>query len=1219
MNVNFRHLSRALAGLGVAALSAFTGAAVAATADVANEPLAFQSSSSVRPNLMFILDDSGSMGDDFVPDGLSNSNGRCFGYFGYNKIFYDPSQTYTVPNDATGSSLGAASFASAKSNGFSSSGGTTDLSNTSNLSTQQVTVATTGPITGAPVVTGPTVCGNKSTDSACSTTPTSTTSTSSSSTSGITTTTSTTTNKTFVRGSAPGKTCTTTTSSNSCTLTTTTTVTTSTATTSRFYWATLNSGASVTCNDANYSVVYDPITLTTAQKQNYANWWAYYRTRILAMKSAAGRVFGAIDATRFRVGYSTIHETGYSNSSNGFLSVGDFDTQKTTFFTKLYGATTGNSTPLRPALEKAGRYFAGVQMNDSALPAGTDPVQYYCQRNYTLLSTDGYWNKGDEGNFRSSYSPRQLGSSTAIGNQDGGATARPMLDDGHTVGTNWVTGGSGVSDSLADIAMYFYKTDLRTSNCTVNNQDVCTNDVKPSGNDTATHQHMTTYTLGLGVAGSLTYQSNYDDPSLTTGDFYAIRQGSKAWPDPQVSSSGTSVPTRADDLWHAAVNGRGKYYSAGSPADLVTAMTETLETISSVTGTGSAAAVSSQQPVSGDNFVYLAEYTTVLWEGNLKALTLNPATGVVTTSNPSWEAKNTLLSQVSSATDTRNIYFAKSGATNGLASFTYANLPSASQAYFSNVCQSGNYKLSQCADLAAAGTAGTANSGDTLVKFLRGQTQYEDVAANAAAARLFRGRNTPLGDIVNATPVYVKKPPFAYQDSGYSAFVSANASRTAMVYVGANDGMLHAFNATTGAELWAYVPSMVMSNMYLLADKQYSTKHRFYVDGAPTVSDVFDGTNWRSILVGGLNAGGRGYYALDVTDPATPIALWEISSATDNDLGLTFGNPVITKNKAGTWVAAFTSGYNNVSPGSGNGYLYVRNALTGVSIDKIATYTTGTTAAGDTTTPSNLGKINAWVDHETDNTAKRIYGGDMLGNVWRFDFDDNIAPSGKEAFLLAQAHTPGGAAQPITTKPQLSAISANNTTSNSVIIGTGRLLGATDIGSTTVQSIYVFKDDLSTTSLGVLRNNPGMVHEVLGATRLVTSPQGVNWSTQSGWYMDFDVTANSGERLNTDMALSNNLLVVPANITTSTPCAPGGSSWLYFIDITATSNSISNVMSVQSADAMTAGINLIRTTDSNMRVIQWDVRGRPTTGDVPPGGGPGTPLTRRTSWRELVD
>lgn len=1121
-------------------------------ADIANNPLATQAAATVRANMMFIMDDSLSMASDYVPDNANYGN-LCFGSSQTNAIFYNPAVVYTPPLRADGTSFPNAAFNAAKDDGYSSSSGTTNLSNVNNLTTPSTQVRATSP------------------------------------------------------------------------------------TNSKFYYATYTATnpATPVCSGNQYNwtkwtIVTSAASLTAAQQTNYANWYAYYRTRMLAMRGAVGRVMDAIDASRFRVGYSAISSNSYV-SSGGFLPVGDFDqgTQKLDFYSKLYAATPTGATPLRSALEKIGKYYAGRQRNGSALPAGAvDPMQYSCQRNYAILTTDGYWNRSDEPS--SNYTPTRLNGSTAIGNPDSGAgIPRPRRDDGRTQGNNWVTGGSGVANTLADIAEYFFDTDLRDSGvagtpCTgsVANQDVCVNDVPWEnvanvGVEQVTHQRMTTYALGLGVAGQLTYRPDYD--TATSGDYFNIRNGSLPWPDPNVASTSFTVATRADDLWHAAVDGRGRYYSASNPADMVTGLSGALDAIASTVGTGAAAATSSQQPVGGDNFIYLAQYTTVLWDGNVKAFTIDPASGAVSTT-PLWEAKNTLRAQTAPTTDTRNIYFRNTAVVGThRADFTYANLNAAGLGgSFVNACQTGNFKLSQCAALVAQGAAvqTAANDGTNMVNYLRGRRGLEDIVANVTTDRLFRARpNTPLGDIVNAAPVYVKKPPFRYADAGYSTFASNQAGRTGVVYVAANDGMLHALDATNGNELWAYVPTPVMSNLWRLADANYDTNHRYFVDGAPVVGDVFDGSNWRTVLVGGLGAGGRAYYALDVTDPANPISLWEISSNDDADLGLTFGNPVITKNKAGTWVVAFSSGYNNTAPGNGNGHLYVRNIISGAPISKISTFTSGTTPAGTAGAPSGLGKISPWIDDETNNTAARIYGGDMLGDMWRFDFDDNIAPSGNEAFLMGRALTTGGVAQPITTKPILAKV-GNVTTLPTVTFATGRYLGASDIGDTTLQSIYVVKDALLATGLGTLRSNVGMVQQTMAAatvsgvaTRRVTV-QPVDWSVSNGWYIDLSLTA--GERVNVDMLQTGRLLTVASNIPAPTPCNPGGTSWLYFFDI-----SNGGIGDAMLSDALTAGLNIVKLGDT-IKIIQWDTLGRPrvTTPTMP--GGPGATL-RRTSWRELVN
>lgn len=1145
-------------------------------AALADRPLDISGgASAVRSNLMFILDDSGSMSSDFLPDGVSRSN-VCYGAADVNRIFFDPKQSYDPPVNADGTSKPAASFDAAWIDGFKTSAGTVDLRNNHPNTANLVGALISGPdVTVSPKEPA---CGS-SRSAACDIPDTVTTA--------VNTDVSTTTTEVkWARVAAAGfDRCTRT--AGSCALQKTTTVTV-TELGGKFLWATRKAGAaSSSCATADFDIVRYSPDLSAAVLAKYANWYAYYRSRVLAMRTAAGKAFGKIDASRFRVGFATIHNTSNTDGSE-FLNIRDFDTgtQKADFFSKLYTVAPGGFTPLRPALERAGHYYA------NKLAGQVDPMQYSCQRNYTILSTDGYWNSSDEGD---GYTPKQLDGSTAIGNQDAGnAVPRPLRDEVNSV---------GVSNSLADIAMYFYETDLRTvalDNCSGAavegvSHDVCAN--KVLSNDAEKPQRMTTFTLGLGADGTLKYDKLYE--TQNSGDFWNIRQGTGVWPDPRVTSTSSSVVERIDDLWHAAVNGRGFYYSAADSVELANSLANALDKIDAITGSASAAATSSLTPSAGDNWLFIPLYETVTWEGKVRAFKIDAATGAMETAPdaPVWSADERIKGQ-----GARTILFRKTDAANKLAAFTYANLSAAGLgASFDNAC-AGALSV-QCVAMSTDEMRAKV-TGNNLVAYLAGSSTHETSAA-AADDRLFRARGTPLGDIVNGAPVYVKKPPLKYADDGYGAYVAAQAARQAVLYVAANDGMLHAIkvsdDATGGTELWAYVPTPVMPNMPLLADLAYAGKHRFFVDGAPVVADVHDGSAWRTILVGGLGKGGRAYYALDITDPAAPKSLWEFS---DSDLGYSFGNPIVTKNKAGTWVVAFSSGYNNTGPGDGQGHLYVLNAVTGAQLKKIST------GRGDTTTPSNLGKINAWVDDDTDNTAKRIYGADMLGNVWRFDFDDNLP--GDDAFLLATV----GANQPITTKPVLTEVVAGASKLAVVTVATGRYLGDADVGDSNLQSIYTFKDDLSTTSLGALRDNASMVKQKLLANRTgLDSPSAVAWATQAGWYLDLDAGGvNSGERVNVDVDQQFNQLVVAGNIPTSSVCAPGGTSWLYFLDV-----GTGKVLLSYEGDAMVAGTTSIVTSTGKLVTLVQGVDGTntPRKGAEPGGTTPGT--LRRTSWRELVE
>ncbi|MBT2300811.1 pilus assembly protein PilY [Variovorax paradoxus] len=1293
-------------------IAAFAPSGRAAVTDLSSQPLATLPTVQAKPNLLFILDDSGSMDSDYMPDDMSSGISRfqSIEYYGFrsaqcNGVAYDPSQTYSLPLNADGTPYPNATFSNAKADGYSSSSSATDLTNSYyyRYNGSQPKMGWVYDTNGAVANTFYNECRTRANTS-----------------------------------------------------------------TSLFTMVTM--------------------TAASADAQNYANWYSYYRKRYLLMRTAMGRAIFALDSS-YRVGFSTISDTGVTDGTNYFRDVKDFDsTQKANFYSSLYAAPPSGYTPLRGALSKAGRYFAKKTSGQTY-----DPVQYSCQRNYTLLSTDGYWNTHDES---STYGPFRLTSNTEVGEQDG-SEVRPMKDGSTSIATtvthytapatrsqtstqthsfNWTrtattvstnrgqapnrcpsgqyrvttqtqvytqqsqtqafvtpqsatasydqtvvatdgvitsgptnssvtysawtntaaatttttdgtnygaptagstytdsgnavlscqgTPGTGVttyttpaagswsawsalstsnstpvigtytagtptttagtsggdSNTLADVAQYYYATDLRTSalgNCTStssgSSQDVCSNIVPPIGSDAATWQHMNTYTIGLGVSGTLTYDRNY--LTQTVGSYANLKNGTANWPDP-TNDEGAS---RIDDLWHAGVNGRGQYYSALSASALSEAINGVVTSVQQVAGSASAASTSSLELVAGDNNqVYKASYTTSLWTGDLQAYSLRGSDATLGTT-PIWSAQARLDAVTFS---TRKIYFGN-GSTRQ--NFEYTNLSTAQKAYFDNLC-SQSVVASQCATLSTSTDASVgrtvsdktlANTGTNLVNYLRGARTHEsastDTSGNTVAA-LYRKRDHVLGDIVNGAPVHVSKPPFSYADAGYADFIIAQASRKPVVYVAANDGMLHAFSSATadgGTELWAYVPGAVMPNLYKLADSSYASKHQYFVDGAPVMGDIKVGSTWKTILVGGLNGGGRSYYALDITDPEDPKPLWEF---TDANLGLSYGNPVITKIADGTWVVAFASGYNNTG-GDGLGHLYVLDANSGTVLRDI------TTSAGSTATPSGLAKINAWIDSPNDNTTKRFYGGDLLGNLWRFDIDDLLEPN-RGALLLAKFQINASTPQPITIKPETVEVSGKPV----VIVATGRYLGITDIESTTQQSIYGVRDTLTGTGWGDVRaDTTNFVTQTFTLTRdangkaisAAVTDNTVDWATKGGWRLDLP---QAGERVSSNMGLQYSTLSIGTTIPSGNACDSGGAAWRYYLDVT--NGGVVNTNpagELWSSNALIVGMSWIKDSNGNVRIIYQNSDGS-IRSEIPPiVSSSGAGGAHRTSWRELRD
>lgn len=920
--------------------------------------------------------------------------------------------------------------------------------------------------------------------------------------------------------------------------------------------------------------------VTLANAQNYANWKAYYSTRMLMMKTVVSQAFKDID-DKFRVGYDTILNTSMSESGNSnFLSVRDFDaTQKQNFYSKLFGPKNSGWTPLRASLASVGRYYA-KRGTDQA--ANDDPIQYSCQKNFAILATDGAWNANAE---TTNYGPFTLASTnTNVGNQDTNA-APPFRDRGST--------GSGTGNTLADVAYYYYMTDLRDTalnNCdgAITGVSVCSNNVQAAGKDTATWQHMTTYTMSLGQNGIIKYDKDYE--KQTSGDYFSIVQGTKQWPAPGDGKGAENV----DDLWHAAVNGRGVYFNAADPLAVANGLKTALSEITKVLASGSAAATSTLRPVAGNNQVFIARYTSASWVGDVRAYKINTDTGQpnvvpdpadANVDNADWSA----AAKLKTRTTARSILFYDGAET--LKSFTSSNLGTTRTALFSNVCSTTTPKLSQCAQLSTADRT-AANSADNLITYLRG-----------TEANYYRSRTSMLGDVVGSSPVYVGAPPLKYADDGYTAYQTAKSGRRPMVYVGANDGMLHALDATTGEELWAYVPGAVMANMYKLADMSYGTNHQYFVDGSPTVADIKVGSGstaaWKTILVAGLGAGGASYFAIDITDPTNPKGMWEF---TNTNLGLAFASPLITKRTDGTWSVVVTSGYNNTN-GDGKGHLFMLNAATGALLVNIPT------SVGSASDPSGLGPANAWIDAQSDNTALRFYAGDQKGNLWRFDTEGLVEPR-NSALLLANL------SQPITTVPQLAQINDHGYIANVVYVGTGRLLGLSDVGDTSQQSIYAIKDNLGSTTISNIRST--MVSEPVragtnGANSRAAGGNPVDWSTKNGWYVDLP---DSGERINVDMLLQFNTLTAASNVPRATSsCADGetGYTWIYYFDI---SNGTASALKIEGT--LTVGLSSFLLENGRDGVIVNTSR-KGSIAETRPTPPPSPAALKRSSWRELSD
>ncbi|MBS0308975.1 MAG: hypothetical protein JSS58_08395 [Proteobacteria bacterium] len=778
--------------------------------------------------------------------------------------------------------------------------------------------------------------------------------------------------------------------------------------------------------------------------------------------------------------------------------------------------------------------------------------------------------------------------------------------------------------------MYYYRTDIRNSgfgNCTgALGTDVCQDNVPKTNSDTASWQHMTTFTMGLGAFGRMDYSPTYATDS--TGDYVAVKNGTLAdpangicswgtngqacnWPTPNVSGT----PENIDDLWHAAVNGRGAYYSATNPTTLAAGLQNALSGIAARTGAAAAATTSNPNVSTGDNFLFSSTFNTAIWDGNIIRQQIDLTTGNLS-ATPDWSAQAKF-----DAGQTRTLYTYSASDTGNIKVFNWGNLTAAEKNYFAlgnlggltQFCSSGPNCLSATDQATAAGA--------NLVSFVMGDRTNEGALTDITKFYRLRSTaanphpNTVLGDIVNAEAAYVKGSQSSYADTGYDTFKTTNSTRAGRVYVAANDGMLHAFDSETGTESWAYLPSFVLPNLPKLADKDYANRHQYFVDGTPSSGDVYYDGAWHTILVGGLNGGGRGYYALDVTDPTVaPTVLWEFSDA---NLGYTYGNPIFTKLSDGTWVVVVASGYNNVTPGDGKGYLYVLNAKTGAVIRTIST------GVGNTTTPSGLAKIVGYASHPNiDNSVLRVYGGDLLGNLWRFDINAGTTQ------LIVTLKDSSANVQPITTTPALGDFNGLNM----VYVATGKYIGVSDLSDTSQQTIYGIKDTLGTAGGALYASSRvGLTQQTVttttcpagaptsvcssGETVRTTSSNTVNLVSGQGWYVDLP---DSGERVNTDMTLTLGTLFLTSNVPNASACNSGGYSFGWQLDYrTGSAVQNTNYVSAVKIDN-TLATRPIPVGLPNGAVIVYTRKSDGTT-DTATGHFSLSNTIRRVNWRELTD
>lgn len=905
------------------------------------------------------------------------------------------------------------------------------------------------------------------------------------------------------------------------------------------------------------------VVRTPAQElQNFANWYQYDRSHILLTDSGVGTAFMQLPNS-FRVDYGVIN-TLYSNENGAEIkSIEDFTENSSTgrrytFLHKLYNEPIPqDGTPNRQALNNVGNWFSEAPVAGTA-PWGTSTQEaaasgqgyLSCRSNYTLLATDGAWSGG----------------SPSVGNQDD-QSGNKITD---SVGDSFQYSPTapykdGYSNTLADVAMKFWKTDI---------QPAMANNVPVNSQDGAFWQHMTTFTVGLGVVPSLvedyitgTGPYSTSHPNVSTAEaqqivFQDLVNNNVSWP----SASSNQI----DDTWHAAIDGHGTFASAKNPTDLYKALHDALVNIVNRTGAASSLAVNTEK--AGQTRTQLQVFQALFhpknWWGDVVALPVlaSPAT----TTSPS------TLSISSDAT------WSASCVLTGGACPQMGTSPSGQALNTVTVESPSNRTVLSWSGTAAVPFTATGLSssalseigGTDVVNYLRGDRSKESGQGGS-----LRARNSVMGDVVNSSPTFVGAPDANYSDTWsnvlypsqkglnpedastavkYSTFASNYADRENIVYVGGNDGMLHGFRAGTatdtstndGKEVLAYVPHAVYPNLEQYSSSVY--QHHYYVNATPAAGDVFYGSQWQTWLVGGEGAGGDSIFALNITDPSqfsqshlsTVVGEWDPSNICANsegtcngqDLGYGFGTPVLTRFNNGQWGFVMGNGLNSAT---GTASIFIGLIQSDGTV-KFTEVTTGYGPANDpdkTKRPDGIAYVTP-VDLNGDHTADYVYAGDYYGNVWRFNLTSNSVADWSADYGGSSTPTPmftatnaSGASQPITTKLVVAAVPALNGYSRVLVeFGTGaavtKVQQAPNTSAAGVQSVYgVWDWDMSSWNAGeptpgvkgstpvayqydALSSNPGTLTRSNLAAQSITAEQSTS-TVQGGTNNNRVVSANA--------------------------------------------------------------------------------------------------------------
>lgn len=764
----------------------------------------------------------------------------------------------------------------------------------------------------------------------------------------------------------------------------------------------------------------------------------------------------------------------------------------------------------------------------------TDPITQSCQKNFILgigdVNTHFDSNTGG-GTLTDSQGPSKP-AAVAVDTLNKSAAWTSLVEtaEGLSRGGRW--GSSPGSEYMAGLAYGNHVKDMRP--------------------DLPGKQTVSTYWLDV-MEGQLTQDRNPYWLAAKYGGFTVPASNNY---DP---ATPVGLPSLIDSQWTDGeiinMNGTSEkrpsnYYLAGKASQMIAGLNQAFSSIAAAVNAYTTAVMPSSNVVSaGGTTSYAASYGSESWSGTVGASTLVVgATG--TTQTGLWSTDTTLAAQFSSnGWNTSRVVITWDKAVNKAVPFRIGSLSSG---------------LKTALDT----TAVAGDDSSNYLNYLRGDKSNEVGASSGT--HVYRTRTAPLGDIVDSKITLSATPKMQYLDAsnpGYAAYKTANASRTPLVLFGANDGMLHALNgsatgADAGKEVFAYIPGLTfygpdgtnvtdanINGLAAIGNPNY--EHRFYVDATPQVFDVdFQKTQgstliaptWKTLAVGGLGKGGKGFYAIDITNPgdftteasAAGKVLWEISNTTMGfeHLGYSYGAPVMVKTAKYGWTLILTSGYNN---DDGNGYLFLVNPATGALLDTIST---GAAAPG-------MAQASAFIGAYTDGTADAVYAGDLNGQLWRFDLTASGSSTYPSPQLLFQTASPSGGAQPITVAPIPEV--HPRTLERVVLFGTGKLLDGSDMAMSQVQSFYAVTDGdgkkFNTAVTSTLHRS-----DLVERTSL-TSPVATMPTTARGWFYNLGTTDGTAWRTVLTAAAANGIAVFTSTLTNGGDgCSSSGSGRAYGVD-----------------------------------------------------------------------